>query len=77
MNDPPRAPRSRSWNAEHGEGRQVVFQAVGWETHTTPEFGNEPQAIINRQALDECDVLIGLLWTTLGSPTKTAPSGDR
>ena len=63
------------WNAEHGEGRQVIFQVVGWETHTSPEFGDEPQAIINRQALDGCDALISLLWTTLGSPTKNAKSG--
>jgi hypothetical protein len=46
-----------------------------WETHSTPEMGSRPQAIINRQLLDKCDLLVAVFWTRLGSPTEAAPSG--
>src|SRR5205814_8286775 len=34
-----------------------------------------PQAIINKQVLAECDLLIAVFWTRLGSPTGKSPSG--
>ncbi len=47
-----------------------------WESHATPDLGERPQAIINRQLVDSCDALIGTFWTRLGSPTGEAPSGS-
>jgi hypothetical protein len=46
-----------------------------WETHSTPEYGERPQAIVNKQIVDSCDALIGTFWTRLGSPTGEALSG--
>jgi hypothetical protein len=63
------------WNAVHGEDRGVVLLPVGWETHSIPEMGGRPQAIINRQLLVDCDLLVGVFWTKLGTPTGDAPSG--
>lgn len=65
----------QQWNVLHGRHRECVLEAVMWETHTTPDFGDRPQAIINRQIVDSCDALIGTFWTRLGSPTGEAPSG--
>ena len=48
---------------------------VGWETHSSPEMGDRPQAIVNRQVLADCDLLVAILWARLGSPTGEAPSG--
>ena len=48
---------------------------VGWESHSSPEMGNRPQAIINKQVLKDADFLIAVFWTRLGSPTGVAPSG--
>jgi hypothetical protein len=63
------------WNAVHGEDRGLVLLPVGWETHSIPEMGGRPQAIINRQLLVDCDLLVGVFWTKLGTPTGDAPSG--
>jgi hypothetical protein len=38
-------------------------------------MGERPQAIINRTVLAECDLLVAVFWTRLGSPTGEAPSG--
>src|SRR5206468_6654815 len=63
------------WNAIHAEDRGIVLMPVGWETHSSPEMGDRPQAIINRQLLRNSDLLIAVFWTRLGSPTGAAQSG--
>src|SRR5207249_2083975 len=63
------------WNYVHAEDRKLVLMPVGWETHSTPTMGERPQAIINRQVLASCDLLVAVFWTRLGSPTGLAPSG--
>lgn len=64
-----------NWNASVGQALGVRLEPVMWETHTTPEQGERPQAIINRQIVDDCDILVGVFWTRLGSPTGVAASG--
>ena len=63
------------WNAVHSEMRQVVLLPVGWETHSSPEMGDRPQAIINKQILKNCDLLVGVFWTRIGTATEDYPSG--
>lgn len=63
------------WNAIHSETRNIVLLPVGWETHSSPEMGDRPQAIINRRILAKCDVLVGVFWTRFGTDTGEYPSG--
>lgn len=63
------------WNAVHSSSRNLVLLPVGWETHSSPEMGSSPQAIINRQVLSKCDLLIGVFWTRIGTPTERHLSG--
>jgi hypothetical protein len=64
-----------SWNASHAEGEGVVLVPVGWETDAVPEWGDEPQSILNRQLVDSSDVLIGVFWVRLGTRTASGRSG--
>lgn len=63
------------WNAVHSQSRKIVLLPIGWDTHSSPEMGTSPQEIINSQVLDKCDVLVGVFWTRLGTPTKEFDSG--
>jgi len=63
------------WNAANSELRGIVLLPVGWETHSTPEMGDHPQKIINKQILKECDLLVGVFWTRIGTSTGDYPSG--
>lgn len=63
------------WNAVHSEARNIVLLPVGWETHSSPEMGAQAQEIINNQVLDRCDLLIGVFWTRIGTPTTEYASG--
>jgi hypothetical protein len=63
------------WNDVNAEVSKVMLAAVGWETHSSPELGARPQELINTRILKDCDLLIGVFWTRLGTPTGKSPSG--
>lgn len=63
------------WNAIHARDKRIVLAPVAWETHASPEMGDRPQAIINKQIARDCDFLIAIFWTRLGTPTGNSPSG--
>jgi hypothetical protein len=65
----------QDWNSLHAEDTNVMLLPVMWERDATPEMGDRPQGIINRQLVDASDVLIGTFWTRLGTPTSEAESG--
>jgi nucleoside 2-deoxyribosyltransferase len=48
---------------------------VKWESHSAPLLGNRPQAIINEQLVNECDLLVGVFWTRIGTHTGVSVSG--
>ncbi|WP_329220588.1 hypothetical protein [Streptomyces microflavus] len=64
------------WNNLNSRDRSIVLLPLRWETHAHPEMGAEPQVIINRQIVNECDMAVGVFWTRLGTPTSTAESGS-
>lgn len=63
------------WNAIHTSDMKMILMPLGWETDATPDLEERGQAIINRQLVDICDLLIGVFWTRLGTPTPQAESG--
>jgi hypothetical protein len=63
------------WNYLHSKRTGVILMPVAWETHSVPDMSDRPQAIINRQVLEDSDVLIGIFWTRLGTPTGQEVSG--
>jgi hypothetical protein len=65
----------QEWNDLYSYSRKVALLPLRWETHTAPEYGTRPQEVINRAIVDECDLLLGIFWTRIGSPTGIAESG--
>jgi hypothetical protein len=65
----------QEWNAMNAEKFGVVLLSRMWERDASPEMGGGPQAVINRQLVDEADALLGTFWTRLGTPTSEAESG--
>jgi hypothetical protein len=52
-----------------------MLLAVGWETDVAPEMGAPAQSIIDRQILNDADLLVGIFWTRIGTPTASYASG--
>ena len=63
------------WNDVNASISRLMLAAVGWETHSSPELGARPQELINSRLLKDCDLLVGVFWTRLGTPTGKSPSG--
>lgn len=63
------------WNTIYSYKTNKVLLPVGWETHSSPEMGPGPQEILNEQILKMSDLLVGVFWTRLGTPTESAASG--
>jgi hypothetical protein len=63
------------WNAVNGEHRGIVLLPVSWDTHSTPAMGESAQSIINKQVLRGSDLLVGVFWTRIGTPTDDYASG--
>ncbi len=64
-----------SWNYINSLKSKVVLIPAGWETHSSPELGSRAQELINKRILKDCDLLIGVFWTRLGTPTGKSESG--
>ena len=63
------------WNAVSAAQAQSILMPVKWESHSAPFLGNRPQAIINEQLVNECDLLVGVFWTRIGTHTGVSVSG--
>jgi hypothetical protein len=63
------------WNDVNSVSAKVMLAPIGWDSHSSPELGSRPQELINRRLLERCDLLIGVFWTRIGSPTGVAESG--
>jgi hypothetical protein len=64
------------WNTINSDKNGIVLNPIGWDINLYPETGEHPQDIINRQLLEKADILIGIFWTRIGTPTKEHPSGS-
>jgi uncharacterized protein DUF4062 len=64
-----------AWNAAHYPNTGIMLNPIRWETHSFPASGDRPQAIVNRQIVDEGDFLIGIFGNRVGTPTGEAQSG--
>ena len=63
------------WNAVSAAQSKSILMPVKWESHAAPLLGNRPQAIINEQLVNDCDLLVGVFWTRIGTHTGVSISG--
>jgi hypothetical protein len=63
------------WNAIHARDRKVVLLPTAWETNSAPSMDDRAQGVLNKQLLSNCDLLVGVFWSRLGTPTGTSKSG--
>ena len=63
-----------AWNAANSYYQGAYLEPVILETHATHQMGGRPQAITNEQLVKNYDILIGVFWTRLGTPTVKAES---
>jgi hypothetical protein len=65
----------RDWNSSYSRDLGIVLEPVQWQTHAYPQSGDRPQAIINRQIVDESDMVVAVFGHRIGTATHAAESG--
>jgi hypothetical protein len=63
------------WNRDHGSPLRARVEFTNWRTHSHPAAGGRPQALLNKQVVDQCDIMVGIFNARFGSPTGVADSG--
>jgi hypothetical protein len=64
------------WNVINTKKKKQVLRSITWEKDVYSAFGESAQEIINKQILDDADLLIGIFNARLGTPTKDYNSGS-
>lgn len=62
------------WNDINSKNTESVLLPVGWETHSAPDMSGPAQGVINKK-VEHCDLLVGVFWARLGTPTVDFESG--
>lgn len=62
-------------NKTLGEQLNFRIESKKWEVDAYPSFGEDGQAVVTEQLLDDFQLFIGIMWNTFGTPTKRAESG--
>jgi hypothetical protein len=63
------------WNLQHGETTGFWVKHQHWSTDSHPDLGDRPQGVINRQMIDDSDIIVAIFWSRFGTPTGAADSG--
>lgn len=63
------------WNKQYAEELKVVLLPKRWEDVAPAYSTGDPQQILNEKLVEKCDILIGVFWTKLGTPTARDSSG--
>ncbi len=57
------------WNLKHSDALGVYVRQQHWLTDATPDLADRPQGVINRQMIDDADIIVAIFWSRLGTPT--------
>ena len=64
-----------AWNTVNAHDRKVFLEPIHWKTHSYPAAGDRPQALLNKQLVQDADAIIAVFWTRFGTPTGEYDSG--
>jgi len=63
------------WNVIYGRKFGANVMPLHWAKHAAAEYGVRPQEVLNKQLVEQADVVIALFWHRLGTDTGEAESG--
>ena len=65
-----------SWNSDRAKSASIVVLPIRWETDSVPLIGSDDgQSVINKQLVDDADIIFGVFHSRLGKTTARGPSG--
>lgn len=65
------------WNRLNSAAKKLILKPLRWETDVYSDINSEgPQPVINTQLVKNSDIVIGVFWTRIGTPTPGYTSGS-
>ena len=65
------------WNRLNSAAKKLILKPLRWETDVYSDINSEgPQPVINTQLVKNSDIVIGVFWTRIGTPTSGYTSGS-
>jgi hypothetical protein len=64
-----------TWNSMNSVKTEKILLPVMWELDSAPLQGDRPQGILNDLIVKDCDIIVSLFWSRLGSDTGVEKSG--
>ncbi len=64
-----------SFNNFYGRSNNIIIRSQHWSKNPFPEFGNQPQQLLDEQIVDNSDMAICIFWTRFGTSTEKYGSG--
>lgn len=53
----------------------ISIRVKHWSKNSYPQSGGKPQALLNKQFINDCDAAVAIMWTRFGTPTDEYGSG--
>ncbi len=64
-----------NWNGDRARGASTILLPRRWETDSVPLLTGDAQGVINKQLVDQADIVVGVFHSRLGKATPRGPSG--
>ena len=63
------------FNNFYGRFNDIIIRTKYWSRDSFSEIGNTPQETLNKQIVDNSDLILAVFWTRFGTPTENYGSG--
>lgn len=63
------------FNELYSDELGITIQTKHWSKSSYTQSGGKPQALLNKQFINDCDAAVAVFWTKFGSPTDKYGSG--
>lgn len=63
------------FNTQFSDALGISVRLKHWRKNSYAQSGGKPQALLNKQFVNDCDAAVAILWTRFGTPTDEYGSG--
>ena len=63
------------FNTQFSDTLGISIRTKHWRKNSYAQSGGKPQALLNKQFVNDCDAAVAILWTRFGTPTDEYGSG--
>jgi len=63
------------FNNFFGRENSIILRPISWKNNAFPQFGAQPQKVLDKQIVEKADICVAVFWTRFGTETEDYGSG--